>query len=369
MSETTISQSLRIDTSRAHQFPPSASQLEEATTSFGKSFTPNMFTMRYTEAEGWHKPCLEPYGPLGLEPASLVLHYAQQTFEGMKAYAWENGEIALFRPEENARRINRSNRRLCIPEIPEKDFMDAIWAFVEHERHWVPQGNGSSLYLRPTVIATEAGLGVRASTEYLFFIIGSPSGNYFSGGPQAIRLTTALKYVRASSGGTGEAKTGGNYASSLLPAQKAKQNGFHQVIYLDAKEHRYLEELGGMNLCVVGEGNRVITPPLAGTILPGVTRDSILTLAQDLGFSPEERPITIDELTAGIEFGKVKEIFACGTAAVITPVGFIHHNDEDYAIGNGEPGEVTTRLYEELTGIQYGTHPDNHGWMTTLKQA
>ncbi len=349
---------------RVQPRPPQPGELAAERLTFGRKFSPHMFLAKYTEGRSWHDAQIIPYGKIELDPAALVLHYGQETFEGLKAYARADGEIGLFRPEQNAHRLNHSNERLCIPTIPEAFFLEAIETLVDIERDWVPTVEGSSLYLRPTVIATEVGLGVRVSREYLFYVFAGPVGPYF-GSFAPVAITTPEKYSRAAAGGIGEAKTGGNYAASLLPIRDAAEQGYKQVLFLDARERRFIEELGGMNVFVV-RGNTLVTPPLTGTILAGVTRDSLFTLGHDLGLVVEEQQIDIEELVAAIDQGEVTEMFAAGTAAVTTPIGVLAHRGQNHPIGDGKAGKVTQRIYQALTDIQYGRTPDSHGWTRTV---
>ena len=328
---------------------------------FGRQFTDHMFAMQWDKAGGWHNPEIRPYGPLPLDPAANVLHYGQEVFEGMKAYKSPNGEILLFRPDENARRMNTSLRRICMPEIPADDFIQAICELVKAEQRWIPTAEGCSLYIRPAVIGTEAALGVRPADQYLFFVILSPVGPYFPEGFNPVGLWVSDNYVRAALGGTGEAKTGGNYAASLFASQQAKERGYSQVLWLDAKERRYIEEVGAMNIFFVLD-NVLITPPLSGSILNGVTRRSVLKLADDIGIRAEQRQISIDEVMDGITHRKLTECFGAGTAAVISPVGKISYKGLEYVIGS-EAGPWSTKLYQTLTGIQTGKLPDKHGWV------
>ncbi len=329
---------------------------------FGKYFADLMFTMRYSPAHGWHQAEIGPYGPLSLDPAAMVFHYGQEIFEGQKAYKWEDSSIAMFRPDANAARLNRSAQRLCMPQIPVEDQVEATFTLVSMLHEWIPAAP-SALYVRPTMVAVEPALGVRAATEYLYFIICSPVGPYFPKGFAPVRVKAEPAYVRAVEGGTGDAKCGGNYANSLLAQQMAASEGFDAVLWLDAKEHRYVEEIGAMNIMFVLDG-RLVTSPLHGSILPGITRDSILTLARDEGMSVKERFLSIRELTQGIEQGKVTEAFGSGTAAVITPVGTVGWGGHDFVIGAGEVGPVTKHFYKVLTDYQYGkVTPDPYGWV------
>ena len=334
---------------------------------FGRVFTDHMITLRWSADQGWHDGKLEPYGPLSLDPATAVLHYAQEIFEGMKAYRQESGPIVIFRPEMNAARFNRSAARMAMPELPEETFISAIETLVIQDKDWVPANTSQSLYLRPFMIATTPALGVgRPANSYLFLVIASPSGSVFSGSLRAVNVWLAEDYTRAAPGGTGAAKTGGNYAAAFAGQQEALDQGCDQVVWLDAIEHQWVEEMGGMNLFFVygeGENARLVTPPLTGTLLPGVTRDSLLTLGPDLGLPASQERISIEMWRQGCASGEITEVFACGTAAVITPVGSVKAKSGGWQIGNGEPGPVTMRLREELLGIQFGRLPDPHGWI------
>lgn len=334
-----------------------------ANPAFGKVFTDHMVSATWTAAQGWHEARLTAYAPVSIDPASVVLHYGQTVFEGLKAYLQADGGIALFRPERNAHRMALSCRRLALPELPEDAFIEACELLVRQDRDWVPAGEGASLYLRPFVWATEVGLGVRPSDTALFQVIASPSGNYFSGPLRPVSLWLSQEYTRAAPGGTGAAKCGGNYAASLVAQQEAIANGCDQVVFLDAVEHRWLEELGGMNIFLVLDDGTVVTPEISGTILEGVTRDSVITLARELGHTVEERKVDVDEWRKGAADGKVVEVFACGTAAVITPIGALRWPGGEAVAGSGEPGAVTMRLRQALMDIQYGRAEDTHGWV------
>ncbi|MFM9378189.1 branched-chain amino acid aminotransferase [Gordonia sp. VNK21] len=337
---------------------------------FGNYFTDHMVTVDFDRERGWHAARVTPYGPIALDPAAMVLHYAQEIFEGLKAYRQPDGSIAAFRPEANAERFQTSARRLAMPELPVDDFVGSLRALLDIDNAWVPGAGGEeSLYLRPFMIATEPSLGVRPADHYRYVLIASPAGAYFSRGVKPVSVYLCTEYVRASPGGTGAAKFGGNYAASLLAQAQAAEEGCDQVVWLDALEHRYIEEMGGMNLFFVyGKGSdaRLVTPELSGSLLPGITRDSLLTLAADAGYPVEERKISTDELRDGVTSGEISEVFACGTAAVITPVGRVKSATDDYLVGDGETGEVTRALRDTLTGLQRGTFADTHGWMTTL---
>ncbi|AVM01041.1 branched chain amino acid aminotransferase [Gordonia iterans] len=337
---------------------------------FGNHFTDHMVTVDFDRDRGWHRAMVTPYGPIALDPAAMVLHYAQEIFEGLKGYRQPDGSIAAFRPEANAERFNNSARRLAMPEFDVDDFIGALRALVAVDHGWVPASGGEeSLYLRPFMFATEPSLGVRPANEYRFVVIASPAGAYFSGGVKPVSVYLCTEYVRASPGGTGAAKFGGNYAASLLAQAQAAEQGCDQVVWLDAVERRYIEEMGGMNLFfVLGTGSdaEIVTPELSGSLLPGITRDSLLTLAADAGYRVSERKISTEELRKGAASGEISEVFACGTAAVITPVGRVKSDTDDYLIGDGATGEVTQALRDTLTGLQRGTFADIHGWMTTL---
>ncbi len=337
---------------------------------FGQHHTDHMVSIDYTDGQGWHNAQVLPYGPIELDPSAIVLHYAQEVFEGLKAYRWADGAIVSFRAEANAARLRSSARRLAIPELPEEVFIESLRQLIAVDGAWVPPAGGEeSLYLRPFVFATEPGLGVRPAKQYRYLVIASPAGAYFPRGIKPVSVWLSTEYVRAAPGGTGAAKFGGNYAASLLAQAEAAANGCDQVVWLDAVERRFVEEMGGMNLFFVfgsGGSARLVTPELTGTLLPGVTRDSLLQLATDAGFAVEERKIDVDEWQKKTAAGEITEVFACGTAAVITPVSSVKHADGEFAIADGEPGEVTMALRDTLTGIQRGTFSDTHGWMARL---
>jgi branched-chain amino acid aminotransferase len=337
---------------------------------FGTNFTDHMVTVRWTAGRGWHDAAVEPYRPFNLDPATSVLHYGQAIFEGLKAYRQPDGTIASFRPDMNAARFQRSARRLAIPELPESVFLDSLRELIAVDGRWVPEAEGASLYLRPFIISTEAGLGVnRPASSYLYTLIASPAGSYFAGGVKPVSLWISADYARAAPGGTGEAKCAGNYAASFLPQARAVEQGCDQVVYLDATEHRWVEELGGMNLFFVfgaGASAHLVTPELTGTLLPGVTRDSLITLAQDFGHTVEQRRVSAEEWEKSATSGELTEVFACGTAAVITPVGSVKSHRASWTVGDGSPGAVTMRLREELLAIQTGHAEDRHGWMLRL---
>ncbi|MEU7427181.1 MULTISPECIES: branched-chain amino acid aminotransferase [unclassified Streptomyces] len=333
---------------------------------FGRHFTDHMVTIRWTEGRGWHDAQLVPYGPISLDPSTAVLHYGQEIFEGLKAYRQPDGSIAVFRPEANARRFRDSARRMAMAELPDELFIGALDALLAQDADWVPaHGGEESLYLRPFMFATEAALGVHPANEYLFMLIASPSGAYFAGGVRPVTIWVAEDHVRAVPGGTGAAKTGGNYAASLLPQAEAAAHGCDQVVYLDAVTRTNIEESGSMNVAFV-YGDRIVTPALTGSILEGITRDSLLQVARDLGYTAEEGVITLDQWRADAASGALTEVFACGTAAVVTPIGHVKTKTDGWTHGDGNPGEVTLRLREALLGLQRGMTEDKHGWMHTI---
>ena len=336
---------------------------------FGRYFTDHMVRIDWSADGGWGEGRVVPYGPLSLDPATMSLHYGQEIFEGLKAYRQPDGSIATFRPEMNAARFARSARRLALAELPEEMFLESLRALVEVDQAWVPSDPTESLYLRPFMISTEVGLGVRPSNAYTYILIASPAGAYFPRGVQPVSVWLSTEYTRAAPGGTGEAKCAGNYAASLVAQANAAAQGCDQVVWLDAVEHRWVEEMGGMNLAFVfgsGPTARVVTPALTGTLLPGVTRDSLLSLAKDLGYEAEEGKISTDEWQAGNASGALTEVFACGTAAVITPVGSVKSANGSWTVGDGSPGPITMQLREHLLAIQTGQGPDPHGWMHKL---
>ncbi|MFE7774681.1 branched-chain amino acid aminotransferase [Streptomyces sp. NPDC057445] len=348
--------------------PLSAAEREAilANPGFGRHFTDHMVTIKWTEGRGWHDAQLTPYAPLSIDPANMTLHYAQEIFEGLKAYRRPDGSVATFRPDANAKRFQISARRLAMPELPVETFIAACDALVQQDKDWVPaHGGEASLYLRPFMIATEVGLGVKPANEYLFIVIASPAGPYFPGGVKPVSIWLSEDYVRAVPGGIGFAKTGGNYAASLLAQAEAAEQGCAQVAYLDAVEHKWVEELGGMNLYFV-YGNKIITPELTGSLLAGITRDSLLKLARDLGYEAEEGRISIEDWKRDTENGTLHEVFACGTAAVITPIGQVKSASAEWTQGDGEPGKVTMELRKALLDIQTGKAEDVHGWVHEL---
>jgi branched-chain amino acid aminotransferase len=335
---------------------------DESALGFGKIFSDHMFLMEFSQGKGWHGATLVPYGPISLDPASMVLHYGQEIFEGMKAYRSTDGTICLFRPRMNFERFNRSAARLCMPGIPLDDQMQAVSALVRIDADWIPSSRGTSLYLRPAMIATEAGLGVRPSSEYLFFLIAGPVGNYYARGFEPVRILVEQRYVRASKGGLGEAKTGANYAASLLASKIAKEKGYDQVLWLDAGLVENIEEVGTMNIFFV-IGDELVTPPLSGSILPGVTRDSVLRVARDWGWKVAERVVKMEEVGRAAKNGSLREAFGTGTAAVISPVGHLSFKGDEFTVNGGRAGELSRKLFDEITGIQYGEIPDRYGWV------
>ncbi|BAK84419.1 branched-chain amino acid aminotransferase [Komagataeibacter medellinensis] len=328
---------------------------------FGRVFTDNMVVIRYQEGRGWHDARVQPFAPLALNPACAVLHYAQEIFEGMKAYRTAESGITLFRPYANAARFAKSAARLAMPEVPEEVFVEAVRQLVRVDHAWVPDKPDESLYIRPFMIANETFLGVKPASEYLFMVIASPVGAYF--GEEAVSVWVS-DFCRAAPGGTGEAKCGGNYAASLLAQQEAKGHGCAQVLFLDAVERRWIEEMGGMNVFFVFDDGSLATPPLTGTILRGITRDSLLTLARAQGLTVREEPYAIDQLYADAASGRLKEVFACGTAAVVSPIGRFRGPKGDAVVGKGQGiGPVTAKLRSALIAIQRGTAPDPHNWV------
>lgn len=354
-------------TSLPHPAPAPADLRAEvlANPGFGTNFSDHMVSIDWEEGKGWHNATIGPRVPISLDPAASVLHYAQEIFEGLKAYRQPDGGIALFRPEANARRFNDSARRLAMPELPEELFIEAVRQLVAADRDWFPTVAGGSLYLRPFMIATEAFLGVRPAKQYKFLVIASPAGNYFKSGAPAVSIWVS-EYTRAAPGGTGAAKCGGNYAASLVPTAEAFAKGHDQVLFLDAVERKWIEELGGMNLYFVFDDGTLVTPSLTGTILPGITRDSLLALARDEGLTVREERYSLDQWRDDARSGRMLEAFACGTAAVVTPVGKVCSRDEEFVIGSGGPGQLTQKLKDRLVAIQRGEAPDPHGWVVRI---
>ena len=333
---------------------------------FGQNFTDHMLLMRYTEEKGWTQAEICPFGEIKLSPAAAVFHYGQEIFEGMKAYKTPQGKIQLFRPELNFQRMNKSAHRMCMAELDVDDALQALMTLLKVEERWIPSKQGTALYIRPTMIASEPFLGVHAAKEYLFYIILSPVGSYFKNGFKPVKIMVENHYIRAAPGGVGHAKTGGNYAASLMAAGKASKKGFSQVLWLDAKEMKYCGEVGAMNIAF-RVGDEILTPELDGTILPGITRRSVLEFCRHKGVKITERTISISEIIEAAKNGTLKEVFGMGTAAVIAPVGSINYNDQEYIVNNFEVGEYSHILFEEITGIQNGTKEDLFGWTTEVK--
>jgi branched-chain amino acid aminotransferase len=357
---------------RSDAVPDDQREAVLANPGFGKAFTDHMVLATWTTGRGWHNAKVTAYGPLSLYPAAAVLHYAQEIFEGMKAYRHPDGSVWTFRPEANAARFARSARRLALPELSETDFIESLKALVTTDEKWVPAGDAeeASLYLRPFMFASEAFLGVRPAAEVTYCVIASPAGPYFAGGLKPVSIWLSTNYTRAAPGGTGEAKCGGNYAASLTAQVQANANGCDQVVFLDAVERKWVEELGGMNIFFVQRDGTIATPELTGTILEGVTRSSILELAQDLGHKVDERRVSIDDWRDGVARGEITEVFACGTAAVVTPVGRLAWQGGEVVIGdhdaNGGVGSVTASIRQSLLDVQYGRAADLRGWLTRL---
>ena len=333
---------------------------------FGTYFTDHMFMMDYTEGVGWHDARIVPYAPIAMDPATMVLHYAQETFEGLKAYRNPKGEITLFRPEMNARRMINSNKRICMAELPEDMFVEAVEAIVKYEQDWIPTAKDTSLYIRPFMFASEASVGVHPAKSYTFVIILSPVGSYYPEGVNPVKIWVEDEYVRAVKGGTGFTKCGGNYAASIAAQVKAESHGYTQVLWLDGVHRKYVEEVGTMNVMFLID-DTVVTAPLEGSVLPGVTRDSIIHILKDWGYKVEERDLSIDELMEAGRNGKLKEAFGTGTAAVISPVGQLYYKGEEIVINDFKTGELTQKLYDTLTGIQWGRLEDKYGWVRYIK--
>jgi len=349
---------------RPHQSPIVAAERQAlmANPGFGRVFTDHMVTIRYADGKGWYDAQVGPRSPIQLDPASAVLHYAQEIFEGLKAYRTADGGVTMFRPDANSARFRASADRLAMPQLPDELFLASLEELVKIDRDWVPTDEDGSLYLRPFMFASEVFLGVKPSAEYLYCLIASPVGSYFTGGPKSVALWVSQEYTRAAPGGTGAAKCGGNYAASLLPQAEAIERGCDQVVFLDAVERRYVDELGGMNIFFVYDGE-LVTPPLSGSILPGITRDALITLAGEQGLRVVERAYAMDEWRADAASGALKEAFACGTAAVITPIGRVQSPDYDFTIGDGGPGPVAMGLRARLVDIQRGRAEDKYGWV------
>jgi len=350
---------IRITTARPDEMKPKLQ--DESSLPFGDIFTDHMFLLDYEKGKGWHNPRIAPYGNLIIDPAAMAIHYGQEIFEGLKAYRGKDGSIYLFRPRENFMRMNRSAARLCMPELDVDLVIDGMKKLILLEKEWVPRSQGTSLYIRPTMLATEPHLGVRPAHRYLFFIILCPVGAYYKEGLNPVKIYVEDKYVRAAVGGTGETKAAGNYAASLLAAEEAKEKGFTQVLWLDAAEKKYVEEVGTMNMFFV-INNEVISAPLTGSILPGITRDSVMRIVKNWGMKMSERSLSIHEVISAAKDGQLKEAFGTGTAAVISPVGQITYKGKDFVVAGGKMGELSQKLYDEIVGIQYGEREDPHGW-------
>lgn len=333
---------------------------------FGKTFTDHMFIMNYDEGQGWHSPRIVPYGPLSLDPACMCLHYGQEIFEGLKAYRAKDGRILLFRPQENFKRLNASNERMVIPPIDEEFALKALMELLNVEKDWVPSAEGTSLYIRPFIIAVDPFLGVHPGKQYLYIVILSPSGAYYAGGLNPVDIYVEDKYVRAVRGGIGTAKTGGNYAASLKGQAEAERQNYSQVLWLDGVERKYIEEVGAMNIFFV-IGDELVTPTLNGSVLPGITRKSVIELARSWDMKVSERRISIDEIAQAFDSGALKEVFGSGTAAVISPVGHLKYRDKIMIINDGKIGAVSQKLYDNLTGIQWGEIKDPFGWSVEVK--
>jgi branched-chain amino acid aminotransferase len=351
-----MSEPIRVTQATTRKPKPKDSEL-----TFGTVFTDHMFVADFQEEKGWYDPRIEPYAPIPLDPAAAVLHYAQAIFDGLKAFRGRDGKVRLFRPQKHVERLSHSARRLCIPPLDPELALRSLTELVALERDWVPSTVGTSLYIRPTVIANEPFLGVRPSKTYLYYVILSPVGAYYPEGMNPVKILVVDKYVRAVEGGVGGAKTGVNYAASLYAAEEAKHAGFTQVLWLDGVHRKYIDEVGTMNI-MLRIGDEVITPPLTGTILPGVTRDSALTLMREWGLRVSERPISIDDVVAAADRGTLKEVWGTGTAAVISPVGELSYQGKRIVVNGGRIGELTQRLYDAIVGIQYATVPDPRGW-------
>lgn len=332
---------------------------------FGKYYTDYMFVMDWDAGQEWHDARVVPYGPLEFDPASMVLHYAQETFEGLKAYRTKDGKVQLFRPEMNAKRFANSNKRLSMPTLPVDMFVDAVKTIVKYSQDWIPTGEGESLYIRPFMFATEAAIGVHAASHYKFMIICSPVGAYYAEGVNPVKIYVEDEYVRATKGGTGFTKCGGNYAGSLAAQVKAEELGYSQVLWLDGVHRKYIEEVGSMNVMFEID-NKIVTAPCEGTVLPGVTRDSILHILKDWGYEIEERHLSVDELMEAGHNGKLQEAWGTGTAAVISPIGELYYKGDKVTVSDFKTGELTQKLYDTLTGIQWGTIEDPYGWTVVV---
>ena len=334
---------------------------DETNLGFGKYMTDYMFICDWSKEQGWHDARIVPEGPIEMDPACMVLHYAQETFEGLKAYRTAEGKIQLFRPDMNAKRMIRSNERLCMPAFPEEDFVEAVKALVKVEEDWVPSEPNTSLYIRPYMFATEAALGVHMASSYKFMIICSPVGAYYASGLDPVKIMVEDEYVRAVAGGTGFIKCGGNYAGSIAGQMKAEKLGYEQVLWLDGNQKKYVEEVGSMNIMFKIDGE-IWTAPIEGTVLPGVTRDSMIHILRDWGYTVREERLSVDDLMAAGHNGKLEEVFGTGTAAVISPVGQLRYKDDVVVVNDNKTGELTQKLYDTLTGIQWGRLEDKYGW-------
>lgn len=356
---------MEITVNQARESQRRTKPADESHLGFGDIVTDHMFKMDWKVEKGWHNARIEPYGSIPIDPAAMVLHYGQEVFEGLKAYRGVDDGIYLFRPGENFKRLNRSAKRLVMPEVDVDLAMKALKQLILLDREWIPRSEGTSLYIRPTMIATEPHLGVRPANAYLFYIIIGPVGAYYKEGLNPVKIHVEDRFVRAAIGGTGEAKTSGNYAASLLAAEEAKKKGFTQVLWLDAAERKYVEEVGTMNMFFL-INDELITAPLNGSILPGVTRDSVIRIVKDWGIQMTERSLAIDEVITAARNGTLKEAFGTGTAAVISPVGQITYKGEDHIVAGGKMGELSRRLYDEIVAIQYRRKPDPYGWVVKI---
>jgi branched-chain amino acid aminotransferase len=356
---------MEIEITQANPSQLKPKPADESKLGFGDIFSDHIFVMGYESGKGWSKPCIEPYGPIPIDPAAMALHYGQEVFEGLKAYRGKDNAIYLFRARDNFERLNRSARRVCMPEVDIELTMEGMRELILLDQEWVPRSQGTSLYIRPTMFATEPHLGVRPANTYLFFIITGPVGAYYKEGLNPVKIYVEEDYVRAAKGGTGEAKTAGNYAASLLATEKAKKNGFTQVLWLDAAEHKYVEEVGTMNMFFVID-DELITAPLTGSILPGITRDSVIQIVKDWGMEVSERLLSIDHVIEAAKNGRLKEAFGTGTAAVISPVGQITYKTEDHIIADGKMGALSEKLYNEIVAMQYGEKADHYGWVERI---
>ena len=352
---------IRVKAAVRHKAKPE----DESNLGFGQIFTDHMLLVDYENTKGWYNARVEPYASLVLDPAATCLHYGQLIFEGLKAYYGKGGGTYLFRAADNFARLNQSARRVCMPELDVDFALTALKKLILLDREWIPKSHGTSLYIRPTMIATEAFLGVRPATQYLFYIILGPVGSYYPEGLNPVKIYVEQKYVRAVPGGTGEAKTAGNYAASLLAAEEAKKKGFTQVLWLDGRERMWVEEVGTMNMFFVLD-DEVITAPLTGSILGGITRDSVITILRKWGITVKEKLLSIDEVVAAAANGRLKEAFGTGTAAVISPVGQITYKDKDYVVAGGNMGELSQKLYDEIVAVQYAEKPDPYGWVERI---